>query len=512
MPASRNSTITADDTKDLFNTEKGLDQGPAPESDPYEVKLEREDDPQQRPLVQRWISVLTICLGSVLTTCASSAASFTEDSIAAEFHVSKEVTILGISLYVMGLGLGPLIAGPLSEVLGRSIVYRGSFIAFFGLSWAVAFAPHIAVYLVFRFLTGYASSAFLSVAGGSVSDMFSDSKVATPMAVYTISPFLGPELGPLYSGFVNQHLDWRWTYHILTIWSFFQTLGMILFTPETYIPIILKRKAQRLRKKTGDPKYYAPVERSDKSLWQLLKRSCTTPFRGLFFRIVPENLADEGPLCAVLVFYEPMALLLNLWNALILGILYLAFQAFPIIFKEGHHFSVQATGLTFLGILIGMLLGLSSQPYWNRKFREYKEAHGDPPPEYRLIMGQVGGILVTIGLFWLAFTTYRHVHWIAPIIASVPFGTGVYFVFTSSFTYLVVAYRPIAASAMAANSAMRSSFAAGFPLFAGAMYGRLGTVGATALLAGLTAVMAPLPFIFYRVGGQLRAKSRFASA
>jgi hypothetical protein len=96
-------------------------------------------------------------------------------------------------------------------------------------------------------------------------------------------------------------------------------------------------------------------------------------------------------------------------------------------------------------------------------------------------------------LYWLAFTTYPHVHWIVPIIASVPFGTGVYFVFTSVFTYLVVAYRPVAASAMAANSALRSVFAAVFPLFSGAMYDRLGTVGATALLAGLTTLMAPLP-------------------
>ncbi len=108
-------------------------------------------------------------------------------------------------------------------------------------------------------------------------------------------------------------------------------------------------------------------------------------------------------------------------------------------------------------------------------------------------MGQVGGILVPLSLYWLAFTTYASVHWIVPIIASIPFGTGVYFVFASVFTYLVTAYRPIAASAMAANSAMRSAFAAAFPLFAGAMYHRLGTVGATALLAGLTTVMAPLP-------------------
>ena len=108
-------------------------------------------------------------------------------------------------------------------------------------------------------------------------------------------------------------------------------------------------------------------------------------------------------------------------------------------------------------------------------------------------MGQVGGILVSISLFCLAFTTYKNLHWIAPIIASIPFGTGIYFVYSSSFTYLVVAYRPIAASAMASNSAMRSTFAAAFPLFAAQMYAALGTVGATALLAGVATAMAPLP-------------------
>lgn len=98
-----------------------------------------------------------------------------------------------------------------------------------------------------------------------------------------------------------------------------------------------------------------------------------------------------------------------------------------------------------------------------------------------------------LGLYWLAFTTYPTIHWIIPIIATIPFGAGVLFVFTSTLTYMVTTYRPIAASAVSSNSALRSGFAAAFPLFAGAMYHRLGTVGATALLAGLTTIMAPLP-------------------
>lgn len=106
-----------------------------------------------------------------------------------------------------------------------------------------------------------------------------------------------------------------------------------------------------------------------------------------------------------------------------------------------------------------------------------------------------GGILVSLGLYWIAFTTFKGVHWILPILGSIPFGIGILYVFTATFTYLVTAYRPMAASAMAGNSALRSAFAAGFPLFATQMYARLGTVGATALLAGLTTLMAPLPSV-----------------
>lgn len=67
--------------------------------------------------------------------------------------------------------------------------------------------------------------------------------------------------------------------------------------------------------------------------------------------------------------------------------------------------------------------------------------------------------------------------------------------FSSTFTYLVIAYRPMAASAMAANAFARSSFACAFPLFAGQMYAALGTVGATALLAGVMTLTAPLPYV-----------------
>lgn len=163
----------------------------------YAVILEDEDDPQNLSTVRKWITVAVISSASLCAACTSSVASFTELGIAAEFNVSHEVTILSISLFVTGLGIGPLLVGPLSEVYGRNIIYRLSYAFFFIFSWPIAFAPGIgkhraislcisqidvrslAVILVFRFITGFCGSAFLSVAGGSVSDLFSSATVAT---------------------------------------------------------------------------------------------------------------------------------------------------------------------------------------------------------------------------------------------------------------------------------------------------------------------------------------------
>ncbi|KAF8879767.1 major facilitator superfamily domain-containing protein [Gymnopilus junonius] len=459
--------------------------------DPFLVSFHESEMPYKLPSIRKWIAVVVISSASLCVTCASSMAGFTEEGVAREFHVGREVAILSISLFIGGLGLGPLIVGPLSEVYGRNMIYRVSYVLFFALNFPVAFAPDIAVYLIFRFITGFCGSAFLSVAGGSVSDLFTDKNVSTPMALYTISPFVGPVVGPLLSGFINQNLDWRWTYYILIMWALGELLALVLFVPETFMPLLLERKAKRLRRETGDNRYWCPLENEQKHLAKAIAVSCYRPFE--------------------LTLFDRMAFLLNLWSSMVLGILYLTFQAFPIIFMDVHSFNTQSTGMSFLGIGLGMLLGISTQPYWNRLYRRVgEENNGKVPPETRLIMGEIGGVLVPFGLFWLAFTTYKGVPWIVPIIASVPFGSGIYFVFTSTFTYLVTAYRPIAASAMASNSAMRSSFAAAFPLFANQMYHRLGTVGATALLAGLMTILAPLPFVFRRMGARLREESRFA--
>lgn len=79
----------------------------------------RNRSPLNYSTVRKWIIVLIVSLGSACVTCASSAVTLTYSGTEAEFHSSSEVTILGLSLFVLGLGIGPLFLGPLSEFYGR---------------------------------------------------------------------------------------------------------------------------------------------------------------------------------------------------------------------------------------------------------------------------------------------------------------------------------------------------------------------------------------------------------
>lgn len=133
-----------------------------------------------------------------------------------------------------------------------------------------------------------------------------------------------------------------------------------------------------------------------------------------------------------ILLFEPMALILDLYSAILLGILYLFFGAFPTVFEGAFNFNLWQTGLTFLGMLVGMLAGAMSSSTWQKvrarliqKNEQVTGVEGKSEPEFRLPQVMVGSVLVTIGLFWFAWTTFSWVHWILPIIGSGVFGMGV---------------------------------------------------------------------------------------
>jgi hypothetical protein len=67
------------------------------------------------------------------------------------------------------------------------------------------------------------------------------------------------------------------------IWAGVQLALIVLFVPETYQPVVLKKKAGLLRKETGNEKYMAPIEILDKSISKTILLSIKRPFQLLFF-------------------------------------------------------------------------------------------------------------------------------------------------------------------------------------------------------------------------------------
>ncbi|KAK0782553.1 hypothetical protein LTR75_014386, partial [Friedmanniomyces endolithicus] len=162
--------------------------------------------------------------------------------------------------------------------------------------------------------------------------MFPREKLSGPMMIYTASPFVGPQLGPVIGGFINQFANWRWSFWVLIIWAAVQWTLIFFFVPETYAPVLLRRRAIRLRKETGDDRWKAPIEKMNKSVAKTVLWSCVRPFQ--------------------LLVLDPMVLNLCLLCAILLGILYLFFGAFPLVFENNHGFNEWQTGLSFLGIFV----------------------------------------------------------------------------------------------------------------------------------------------------------------
>ncbi|KAL8393158.1 hypothetical protein RB595_003090 [Gaeumannomyces hyphopodioides] len=509
---SHNGYGCDDDHDDDSDGNKGADgsaaggPGQSPERDPFEVCFEKgEKDPlcpRSMGIARKWMIVLVTSCGSLCVTCASSIYTSSYGPMNAEFGCSNLVATIGLSTFVLGIAMGPAWS-PLSELYGRRPIYLASFLLF--TVWVVpsAVAPNIETMIVARFFQGFTGSAFLSVSGGTVSDLFSKQDMSLPMAVFTLAPFIGPCVGPLAGGFINTYTGWRWTHWVLLIWGLVLLVVVALFVPETYHPVLLRDRARALRAETGDDRWLAPMER----------RAAAAPRQSVAGSVARSLLRPFQMLAS-----EPICVALDLYSAILLGILYLFFGAFPLVFSRNHGFELWQTGMTFLGLLVGMVAGVFTDPYWQRARARLVAAleretgvEGASEPEFHLPCVMAGGVLTPVGLFLFGWTTFPWVHWIVPLIGSVVFGTGYMLAFKGIFTYLVDAYPTYSASAIAANVFVRCAFAAAFPLFGIQMYNALGYQWATSLLAFLTVAMMPFPFIFFYYGKKIRARSRYAA-
>ncbi|UKZ80218.1 hypothetical protein TrVFT333_007975 [Trichoderma virens FT-333] len=436
---------------------------------------------------------------TLTATFVSSTYSGCRNEIMSDLDAGSEVFSLGLALYVLGFALGPLFWAPLGELYGRQIICFITYGAFTAFNAGSAGVQHIYSLVIIRFFAGAFAASALTNPGGVIADMYDATDRGLAMALFAAGPFMGPILGPIVGGFLGETHGWRWVSGLTAIFS--GTLWIITASvvPESHAPFILRKRAEQLSRITGQSyRSILDAGKREKSAWSELKVSLSRPW--------------------ALLFYEPIILLLSLYQSITYGTLYMFFGVIPIVFQKYRGWGEGQGGLAFIGILIGVILAVLSSILYQGRYKRMVQKDkarggtGSLPPEARLPMGMIGGISLPIGLIWFAWTNYPSIHWMASISAGVPFGFGMVLVFASINGYLVDTYLAFAASALAANVVMRSAFAAAFPLFTGYMYAGLGIHWATMIPAFLTLACAPLPFIFYKWGSRIRARCKYAVA
>lgn len=192
------------------------------------------------------------------------------------------------------------------------------------------------------------------------------------------------------------------------------------------------------------------------------------------------------------------------------GILYLCFVAYPIVFSEHRGWGPGLTGLSFVGIGIGTTIGILGEPIWRRVINQHPKdpATGKVPPEATARILIIGAILTPIGQLVFAWTSLPvTIHWAIPIAFGIPFGLGNSFTFIYGSNYLAGAYGIYSASALAGNAFTRSIFGGLLPLAGPKLYETLTPQWAGTFLGLLEVALIPIPFIFWRYGERIRARS-----
>ncbi|OAF59705.1 hypothetical protein VC83_03740 [Pseudogymnoascus destructans] len=471
---------------------------PLPAKEEYVVEFDGPDDPlhaQNWPLKKKLYTAVMLGLTTLTSAFASSVFSAAISAVSKQFHVGEVVGTLGVSLYVLGFATGPTLWAPLSELKGRRLPILISMFGFAIFQFAVAVAKDLQTVLICRFWGGFFGACPLSVVAAVFSDMFDNKTRGLAITVFSVTVFSGPLIAPFIGGFITEsYLGWRWTEYIPGIMGIACFILDLIWLEETYPPVVLIEKAAELRRRTKNWGIHAKQEEIELDFKELVTKNFSRPMR--------------------LLFTEPIIFLLSLYMAFIYGLLYLFLTAYPVVFQGVHGMSPGIGGLPYFGMVIGQLFAgayiFYIQPAYNRKL---DANNGVPIPEWRLPTVVIGGAAFAIGLFFFGWTGYtKNIHWIFPTLSGLFTGFGLLTIFLQSFNYLIDAYLMFAASAIAANTFLRSLAGAGFPLFARQMFKALGVNWTGTLLGCVAMVLVPIPAAFWYYGERIRARSPYAPA
>lgn len=309
-----------------------------------------------------------------------------------------------ISIYVLGYAVGPLIIGPLSEVYGRLVMYHVCNVIFTVFTTLCGITQNLKMLAILRFFAGCGGASAFALGPATVSDLVPFERHGGMYAVLGIAYNLGPAVSPLVGSDLHDALGWRWIFWLTGILGGVCTVATFTLS-ETYEPVLLRRKAYRLRKERHNPNLYSVLD-SNRSV------SSTRILVGAMLR----------PLRMLLLL--PNVFLVSLLTAVGYGYMYILYTTLPSIFLGIYDWEPKQIGLAYLGTAIGNILGMICGGPLSDFIVKRHAARGDMRPENRLIPMIFLWPLVTAGFIVFAWTAEKECAWYWPLIGTAIFGMG----------------------------------------------------------------------------------------
>jgi MFS transporter, DHA1 family, multidrug resistance protein len=143
---------------------------------------------------------------------------------------------LTITLYLIGLAIGQLLYGPVSDRFGRRPVLLVGLSLFTGASVVTALAPNASVLIAARILQSVGGCAGLVLGRAAVRDGATADKAAGQLALLTLVMAMVPAIAPAIGGFLTAYIDWRASYVLLAAFGGATLVACGLLMPETFTP------------------------------------------------------------------------------------------------------------------------------------------------------------------------------------------------------------------------------------------------------------------------------------
>ncbi|KAK4098899.1 MFS general substrate transporter [Parathielavia hyrcaniae] len=468
------------------------------EPDPNLVTWDSDEDPANPhnwPQRKKWTSTLLVSCFTFISPVSSTMLAPALPDLQRQFNIASEFDVyLIMSIFLLAYAVGPFLLAPLSEMYGRVVVLQSANMVYLVFNTVCGFAQTREQILVFRFLSGLGGSAPQALGGGVLSDCWRHEERGMAIAIYSLAPFLGPAVGPIAGGYLTQYIDWRWIFWVVSMADAVVQVLAFLFLSETYPPKILKLKADRLRKETGNKALHTEFETPDRTFLQSLRKNLERPF--------------------VMLFTQPTIQITALYRAYLYGLMYLVFASFPMVWERQYNQDPSTASLNYLSLGAGFVVGLQvSGPLIDKVYSHLKTRHCHPGrPEFRIPLMFPTALITPAGLILYGVAAHHKLHWAIPNTGAGIFAAGLILSFQCAQTYVVDSYERYAASATGAAAFVRTMAGFAFPLFAPRLYDVLGIAWGNVLLAGTAGVLCLVaPAVLWRCGERIRARSSYCA-